>query len=121
MAKPPANSIPKGKPPAGALMVNLVESRLPEAALVNRNSGPRARDRLFALEVDPPAIELKFRRGDLPPADPDEPDERIPIRGRCPRCSTFRPAIAIVLTADGWMCDGCVTDLRRHGQFREWD
>lgn len=39
---------------------------------------------------------------------------------RCPCCGGWRPTISIVLTKDGWGCDGCVSDKRRRGVFEEW-
>lgn len=121
MVKPPkpGNRPRVGKPPAGKAMVNLVESRLPPAALEALATNGRGRDRRFAAEVEAPAIDLKFRRRP-DPVNGRSPDD-LPHRGRCPKCGTFRPAVSIVLTAEGWMCDGCVTDLRRRGEFVEWD
>jgi hypothetical protein len=39
---------------------------------------------------------------------------------RCPVCKGWRPPICVVLTNDGWACDGCVSDKRRRGVFEEW-
>lgn len=37
-------------------------------------------------------------------------------QARCPGCNTFAATFAIVMTTEGWRCDGCVSDAARRGE-----
>jgi len=82
--------------PDPKIMVNLAETRLPEAE-----------KRAAAQGVAEPAVETAIINGSQ--------------LNKCPSCGGWRPEICIVLTVNGWGCDGCVSAARRQGTFQEWE